>query len=338
MNRYQQLTREERYVIYSLRKEGFCISSIAKNLNRDKSTVSRELRRNSGLRGYRPKQAEGFSEYRRTTAHKRVSFTEEIQSMVEGYIRMDWSPEQVSNYLKLEHGKSVSTERIYQHIYSDKNAGGDLYRHLRQSNRKRRKRYAGGKGTRGELKNRISIDERPQIVDERSRIGDWEIDTVIGKNHKGALVTIVERKTRYTLLAKVQSRHSHKVKDATVKLLLPFKDKVFTITGDNGKEFAGHESISKSLSATFYFAHPYSSWERGLNENTNGLIRQYFPKKSNFDNITGKDLMTVMDRLNNRPRKCLGYQKPKNVFENFSLPRGRERECIFDRKIVALTT
>ena len=338
MNRYQQLTREERYVIYSLRKEGFGMSLIASNLNRSKSTISREIARNSGLKGYRPKQANEKAMCRRRESHKSIRFTDEIKSLVEEYIRIDWSPEQVSNYLRLEHDLSISTEMIYQYVYSDKLRGGDLHGHLRQSQRKRRKRYAGSKGTRGELKNRISIDERPPIVDERCRIGDWEIDTIIGKNHKGALVSIVERKSRYTVLTKVSSRHSRKVGHATVEVLSPFKDYVFTITGDNGKEFAEHYSISQSLDAVFYFAHPYSSWERGLNENTNGLIRQYFPKKSSFDDVTDDDLKKAMDRLNNRPRKCLGYRKPKDVFGFFPSPGGGEREYIFDKEIVALTT
>lgn len=338
MNHYKHLTPSERYVISSLLKEGFGVCAISRNLNRDKSTISREITRNSGLRGYRPKQANSKAVVRKVTSHKHVRFSDSIKLLVEGYLRLDWSPEQVSNYLNREHSILISTERIYQHIAADKAAGGKLYKHLRQSNRKRRKRYAGGQNARGELKNRRSIDERPDIVDTRSRVGDWEIDTVIGKNHKGALVTIVERKSRYTLIGVVSSRHSENVTTATLNALKEFPEKVFTITGDNGKEFAGHEHIAKTLNADFYFAHPYSSWERGLNENTNGLIRQYFPKKSSFEMISRNDLVFVMNRLNNRPRKCLGYKTPAEVFGNFSLPRGREREYIFDNKIVALTT
>jgi IS30 family transposase len=188
-------------------------------------------------------------------------------------------------------------------------AGGQKqWTHLRQAG-KRRKRY-GLKDTLGQLYNRVSIEQRPDIVDEKSRIGDWEIDTVIGQNHKGALVTIVERKSKFT---RVQ-----KSKVSTQKALLPpqwaYKDKVFTLSADNGKEFAKHETIAKELEADVFFAHPYSSWERGVNENTNGLIRQYFPKGSSFEGITAQDIDTVMHLLNHRPRKTLNYQTPHDVF------------------------
>jgi IS30 family transposase len=202
---------------------------------------------------------------------------------------------------------SISHERIYQYVLADKKSGGTLYQHLRHSNKKRKKRY-GSHDRRGQLKNRISIDERPKIVDKKTRIGDWEIDTVIGKNHKGALVTIVDRVSKVTVIEKVATKHADGVTDATIKGLLPYI--VHTITGDNGKEFAGHEWIAKALDTNFYFAHPYSSWQRGCNENTNGLIRQYVPKGSSFDHLTNKDAKKIMGRLNNRPRKSLGYRTP----------------------------
>jgi len=328
MNCYKQLTREERYIIYALLREGFLQNAIARHLGRSRSTISREINRNSGLKGYRPKQANAKSIYRRTNSLKLKRFTHEIQVLVDKYLQLDWSPEQISNYLQLEHCMSISTERIYQHVASDKLNGGKLHTHLRQSSRKRRKRYTGTKDTRGTLKERISIDERPKIVDEKSRIGDWEIDTVIGKNHKGALVTIVERKSRYTVLDYIPSRHSENVGAATERMLMPIKNRVLTITGDNGKEFACHQIISKKLVADFFFAHPYCSWERGLNENTNGLIRQYFPKGSSFDDTTKEKIAFVMERLNNRPRKSLNYKTPKQIFENFSPPPEEGKGCI----------
>jgi len=314
MNLYQHLAQEERYMIYQLVKKGYTVQKIASRIDRSPSTISRELKRNTGRRGYRYKQAHGMACNRLKTAHRAVQIVPETYDLIETYLRMDWSPEQISNYLSLEFSISASTESIYQFVLSDKAAGGDLYKHLRQSSKKRRKRYGSGYTARGQLKNRISIDERPAIVTTRSRVGDWEIDTVIGKGHQGALVSIVERKSRYTLIGRVKSRDAVEVGTTTMNLLLPFKKFVHTITGDNGKEFACHETLSDNLEATFYFAHPYSSWERGLNENTNGLIRQYVPKGSDLTSLTDEDMKSIMQRLNGRPRKCLGYKTPEEVF------------------------
>ncbi len=160
----------------------------------------------------------------------------------------------------------------------------------------------------------MSIDSRPAIVDLKSRIGDWEIDTVTGKNSKGYLITAVERKSKLTLVERVPDRQSESVAKALIKLLKPYKDNVITITSDNGKEFAEHQKIRKKLNADVYFAHPYHAWERGLNENTNGLLRQYFPRQMDFQKIEKEDIKYVMDRLNNRPRKTLGFATPNEVF------------------------
>lgn len=242
-----------------------------------------------------------------------------VIDLIDAKIIVDWSPEQISGWLKAEQGIFMSHERIYQHIWTDKLNGGSLYIHLRHS-RKKRKQYAS-KDKRGQIRNRISIDDRPSIVAEKKRIGDWEIDTVIGKNHQGALVTIVDRVSKFTLIKKVVSKHAEVVTEATIALLQPYLDKALTITADNGKEFAGHEKIKAALDADVYFAHPYSSWERGLNENTNGLIRQYFTKGSSFENITDKDVEEVMKKLNHRPRKSLNYKTPHSVFFAESLPK-----------------
>jgi transposase, IS30 family len=233
----------------------------------------------------------------------------EVIVEIEEKIRLDWSPEQVSGTLKI----TISHERIYQHIWADKRNGGMLYKHLRQSNKKRKKQY-GSKDKRGQIRNRISIDERPEIVAQKTRIGDWEIDTVIGKNHQGALVTIVDRVSKFTLIKKVACKHAEVVTEATILLLQPYLDKTLTITADNGKEFASHERIKEQLNADVYFAHPYRSWERGLNENTNGLIRQYFTKGSSFENITDTEVEAVMHKLNHRPRKTLNFKTPREVF------------------------
>lgn len=205
----------------------------------------------------------------------------------------------------------MSHERTYQHIYADKACGGTLHKHLR-----RKKKYGkriNGKSPRGQILHRISIDERPSVVDTKERVGDWEVDTVIGKGHKQAIVSLVERKTKTTLIRKVEKRTAGNVKNAIISMLKPFKGLVHTITADNGKEFAMHREIAKELKTDFYFAHPYASWERGLNENTNGLIRQYFPKKSSFTELADKDMEQVMDQLNNRPRKTLRFRTPNEV-------------------------
>lgn len=312
MRTYKQLTSEQRYQISALKKIGYGPTEIAKELEVHKSTLSRELSRNMGERGYRPKQANEKACERRTNATTRKRISAETWEVVAEKLRQDWSPEQVSGWLKKCQAVRISHEWIYQYILTDKQAGGDLYTHLRQHG-KRRKRY-GQYDRRGKLPNRVSIEERPQLVEQRQRLGDWEADTLVGKGHRGALVSLVERKSRYTLLQPVTQRLANLVADATISLLHPFTDLVHTITGDNGKEFAEHVRIAETLQANFYFAHPYSAWERGTNENTNGLVRQYFPKKTDFSKIARSETQVAVDRLNHRPRKCLDFQSPFEVF------------------------
>ncbi|HYX72532.1 MAG TPA: IS30 family transposase [Nitrososphaera sp.] len=313
---YQQLTQDQRYQIYAFLKAGFPMSHIARELSVDKSTISRELKRNRGGRGYRPKQAQHLAESRRKAKENATRIAPETWQQVDALLRQDWSPEQISGTLKQQGQPSASPERIYQHVYSDKQRGGRLYKHLRCQKR-RRKRY-GTYDRRGQIANRRSIDERPAIVARRERLGDWEIDTIIGKGHQQAIVSIVERQSKLTRMAKVERKTGEAVEAAVIKLLKPIKDRVHTITSDNGKEFAGHQAIAEALRADFYFAHPYHSWERGLNENTNGLARQYFPKGSDFTTITDKQVQAVAERLNERPRKTLGYKTPNHVFFNSS--------------------
>jgi IS30 family transposase len=287
-------------------------SEIASLINVHKSTISRELRRNRGMRGYRPKQAHEFGLNRRKKAKCRIQAS--TWTLTETLLRKEWSPEQISGWLKENYGLQISHEWIYQHILMDKQAGGDLYRHLR-CQKKRRKRY-GSYDRRGRLKNRVSIDERPVIVDTRQRLGDWEVDTIIGKGHHQAIVSLTERKARLALLKKVERKTSQAVADAVIELMKTLPVQIHTITADNGKEFADHERIARDLRTNVYFAHPYSSWERATNENMNGLIRQYFPKKHDFATITENEIEFVMERLNNRPRKCLGFKTPNQVFLN----------------------
>jgi IS30 family transposase len=317
MRSYTQLTREERYQIYALKTAGHNPTEIAKVIGRHKSTVGRELTRNRGLRGYRPKQANSFAEKRRQEKPtSRISVG--IWERVEQLLREDWSPEQVSDWLRREEDILVSHEWIYQYILRDKKNGGDLYRHLR-CQKPRKKRY-GASDSRGQLKGRVSIDERPDVVNKRNRIGDWEADTVIGRQGGAVLVTLVERKSRLSVIGKASNRTAQEVTDVILRGLTPLAAQVQTLTYDNGKEFALHHKISKELDACGYFAHPYHSWERGLNENTNGLIRQYFPKGKDLSDVTEEEVQKVMDKLNNRPRKCLGFRTPNQVFFGIDPP------------------
>ena len=307
---YTQLTQEQRYQISALLKMGHNRTEISEVIGTHKSTVCRELGRNCGQRGYRPKQAHHKALCRRNHGHFHI--LPETWDLIETKLRLDWSPEQISGWLQRLYAIQVSHEWIYQHILVDKQAGGELYRHLR-CQKKRRKRY-GSYDRRGKLPNRVSIEERPVIVEQRQRIGDWEVDTIVGKGHHQGIVTLIERKSRFALLSKVEQRTADQVSNAMIDLLLPVSDRLHTITADNGKEFAEHERVANELQVDFYFAHPNAAWERGANENMNGLVRQYIPKKCNFASVTNVELIQIMKRLNYRPRKCLDFMSPFEVF------------------------
>ncbi len=308
---YTQLTREQRYQIYALMKAGHKQTQIAQIVGCHKSSISREVRRNRGRRGYRPKQAHHLAAARHLAAY-RPRITDQTWVLVAALLRREWSPEQIAGRLRLEKQPTVSHERIYQYVYADKRRGGTLHQHLR-CRKVRRKRY-GTHSRRGQIPNRVSIEARPRVVATKRRVGDWEADTIIGKAHKEAIVSLTERKSKLCLLQKVARKSAEAVTQASLAQLGPLSDKVHTITSDNGREFACHEQIAQALSAKFYFAHPYSSWERGLNENTNGLVRQYFPKKHDFTTISDAEVEQVMERLNTRPRKTLGFRTPNEVF------------------------
>lgn len=308
---YTQLTREQRYQISALKKAGQNQTQIARVLGCHKSTISRELERNHGLKGYRPYQADELA-YDRQCAAYRSRITWETWQLVERLLRQEWSPEQIAGRLKLEKKPTVSHECIYLYVYAEKRRGGTLHNHLR-SQKKQRKRYSGYI-RRGQIPNRTSIEKRPKIVASKGRFGDWEADTIVGAHHKGGILSVVERKSKLTRLRKLATKGAAEMKDNTIELLTPLASKVHTITVDNGKEFCEHELIATGLQTRIYFAHPYRSWERGLNENTNGLVRQYFPKKYDFAKFNDADLQRVEDLLNNRPRKTLGYRTPNEVF------------------------
>ena len=301
---YSQLTYEQRYLIYEFLKMGYKQTEIAEAIGVNKSTISRELKRNTGKRGYRYKQAQRRAERRKGKTKRRI--TPEDWLIIEGYLQKDFSPEQTSHWVLQGYGIQVSHEWIYQYIWEDKRNGGQLYQHLRRK-KKYRKRGANG-DKRGKIPQRKGIEERPALVDGRERIGDWEADTIIGKGMKGAIVTLVDRKSRFLRMGLVEQRTKEAVKESMIELLKGYP--VHTITCDNGMEFAAHEEIAQALAAEIYFAHPYASWERGTNENTNGLIRQYIPKDEDFRTLTDFDISFVEYRLNTRPRKCLSFTSP----------------------------
>ena len=318
---YTHITSEQRYAIYVLLKAGCSQTLIAAIIGVNKSTVSREISRNSGQRGYRPKQADQRAGERAHTATKHIRFTVALKKTVTELLKSGWSPEQISGWLRTHKKAFVSHETIYQFILDDYAAGGELYTYLRRQHKKRRKRIKNN-DRRGRIPNRVSIDQRDPIVDTKERVGDWEIDTIIGKNHKGALVTAVERTTKLSCIRHVAKKEAALVADALIDMLMPYKEFVHTITSDNGKEFSEHQRIAHALSAKFYFAHPYCAWERGLNENTNGLIRQYFPKKTSLAEVETQYVLHVQDALNNRPRKLLNFETPACVFLNSSVALG----------------
>ena len=284
---------------------------IALAISKDKSVVSRELRRNCDKRNeeYKADLAQRKYEKRQKDKKKHIYFTEEVKQHVNERLRKDLSPEQIAGRAKLEGRECVSTERIYQYVWKDKKEGGDLYTHLRRKGRRYRKR-GNAKDSRGIIKDRVDISQRPEIVDRKERLGDLEIDTMIGQNHKGALLTINDRVSNKVIIEKLNGKDAKELARKVIERLSPYQKKVHTITSDNGKEFAEHKMISSELNLDFYFARPYHSWERGANENINGLIRQYFPKKTSFENISDDDVKRVEEILNNRPRKKLNFLTP----------------------------
>ncbi len=312
---YKQLTMKERYQIEALKKEGLSQRAIANNICVHHSTISRELKRNSlDNDEYNAIRASISARLRYQYKTKNRRLTKKHTSFIKMCIKDGYSPEQISGRMALvTELRSVSHETIYKYIYHNQRSGGNLYKYLRHKNKKYTKRSAMYR-SRGQIKNRISIDFRPKVVEDKSRVGDWEVDTIIGKNHHQAIVTLVDRNSKFTLMKKVEAKQARVVTDAIVQLLKPVEEHTLTITSDNGKEFSYHEEIAKTLDTEFYFANPYQSWQRGLNEHTNGLIREYFPKKKLFKEITDEQIVEVQNRLNRRPRKILGYKTPAEVF------------------------
>lgn len=312
---YNQITSKERYTIARCRRTRMTVSEIAAITGRHRSTIYREVSRNAGSGGrYRCSKAQEKTNGRRSRSRRNRHFTKEELAVVEHYLRKDWSPEQVCGRLAEEGSLSISHETIYQHIWRDKAAGGDLYRHLRGTRKKRRKRYRSY-DSRGRLAGKKDISERPESVEQRTEIGHWEVDTVMGSGDKHCVFTMVERKTGLVAIGKLANRTKEQVKKRTVDLIRAQKHRVLSMTADNGTEFHAYKRIEGSTGVVFYFAKPYHSWERGLNENTNGLIRQYLPKRKSMANITQRDCNKIAAKLNDRPRKRLDFRTPKECYD-----------------------
>jgi len=325
---YHHLTTDERCQIYALMSTGSMQKEIAKHLGVSEPTISRELKRNSGQKGYRYKQASEKAAERRHNASRRPKrMTPPVISLVEEKLLEKWSPDQIAGALRSSN-IFISHESIYRHIWADKRAGGALYRNLRRRGKKYNRRGAKTAG-RGCIPNRVDIQERPKIVEKKCRLGDWEGDTIIGARQQGVVLSLVDRKSKLTILAKMDGKHADQVPGLIKSRLqrLPKRVPGHSITFDNGKEFSKHERITKLTGLRCYFATPYHSWERGLNEHTNGLVRQYFPKGSNLAKYTDEEIQFVEDALNNRPRKVLGYRTPNEVYLGIKQPQKIALRC-----------
>jgi IS30 family transposase len=311
----EHLTLGQRYEIGILKTKGYSQTEIGRTIGKNKSTISRELKRNSDLRNgaYKPELAQKKCNERHKLKPKNIRFTAPIKEHVKNWILLDYSPEQIVGRSKEIGQDCVSIETIYMHIWTDKHNGGVLSEHLRKKGKKYAKRGAL-KGTRGQIPGRVDIDQRPAIVEAKDRIGDLEIDLVIGKDHDGALLTVNDRATGMLKMAKIDSKEASVVQAKLIEILQDWISFLQTITSDNGKEFANHKAIAEALNILYFFAKPYQSWQRGANENLNGLIRQYFPKKSDFKMIKNEYVQEIENKLNNRPRKRYGFKTPNEVF------------------------
>lgn len=311
---YHQLTTEERYTIAVLRMQRVSLRNIGQHLGRDVSTISRELKRNRCQDGgYRAEKAVSRTEGRRKAARRKWYFDDIYLQMVIALLKLDWSPEQISLWLEKEKVFRISHSTIYRFIWYDYFYNGKLYKHLRQSSKKRRKIYRRP-DSRGVLPNKAHISERPKGAENKSRIGHFEIDTVHGSRDQHSIVTLVDRKSKYTIIGKIKNRTTDELNRKVIQLIKKQVNQVRTITADNGTEFHQYKIIEKVTDVKFYFANPYHSWERGLNENTNGLIRQYLPKRESMAHITQKDCDKIALKLNRRPRKCLNMKTPEEVY------------------------
>ena len=314
MSRYRQLCAEERVQLATLRYQNFSLPKIARILGQHRSTIWREVRRNRAPYdgGYRSARAHERAVARRKRSRRNQQFSPTQMNRVAALLRQQWSPEQVAGHLRAQGELSISHETIYRHVWQDRRRGGSLYLHLRGARKRKRKRY-GGYDSRGRLAGKRHLSERPTVVETRRQPGHWEIDTVLGST-SACVVTLVERKTGYLLVGKMRARTTAELNRATFALMSRYPQAFRTITADNGTEFHGYRALEQRTGVPFYFATPHHAWERGTNENTNGLLRQYLPRGTSLASLTQGRCDALADILNNRPRKRHAYQTPKACF------------------------
>lgn len=314
---YTQITLEERYAISALRKLGYSCAAIARELGRAPSTISREVRRNAWRtdgRSYWVDKAQSYTNERRRASRRNTRFTPEDWAFVEHWIREDWSPEQIVGFHARFGIPTPSHESIYRHIHADRERGGTLYTHLRVMTKHLRKRY-GTYDSRGRLAGKRHISTRPAGAENRSRFGHWEGDTVLGNTQHGAcVVTMVERKSGFVAIGRLAQRTAANANARLRQLIEAQPRPVRTLTLDNGTEFHSYKKLEAVVSTKCYFATPHHSWERGSNENVNGLVRQYAPKRTSMEHLTQRDCQRIADKLNRRPRKRLGFRTPEEVY------------------------
>lgn len=313
---YKQLTEGDRYMIVALKRQGLSFVKIAQAIGKHRSTIYREFKRNTCWHmdgSYRPSKAQRRTRARRSRSRRNQHFTEQDFLIVRRLLRQKWSPEQITGYLKKEGHRCFSHETIYRYIWLNKRSGGNLWEHLRCANKRRRKRY-NAYDSRGRLADKRNIAERPETIETRQTKGHWEIDTVMGKGSKHCVVTLVERKTGYTLIGQLNDRTTRSTNKRTIKLINTMPEEFKTITADNGTEFHQYKIVEAATNCIYYFANPHHSWERGTNENTNGLIRQYLRKGTSMEGLTQQQCNSISYKLNTRPRKRLGFRSPEECF------------------------
>jgi IS30 family transposase len=310
---YYQLTSSERCILAHAKWQGHSLSEIARQLGRNKSTVSREVRRNRSPDGdYRALAAQNMTNGRRRRSRKFQHFSLGDFKLVEAFLHCYWSPEQIAGRFRLKRIMKISHETIYQHVWENRAFGGDLHKCLRQAAKRYRKRHRTY-DSRGQLAGKRHITERPASAENRSRLGHAEADTMMGRGSKSCLLTVVDRKSSFTRLSKLKARTTRELNKGAKKIIKRAKGRLLTITADNGTEFHDYKKIEKETGVEFYFANPYHSWERGTNENTNGLIRQYLPKRMSMRYVTEEFVLAIERSLNTRPRKRFGYRTPEEV-------------------------
>jgi IS30 family transposase len=312
---YRQLTPGERYMLAALRRQGLNQAEIARALGRHRSTVCREVGRNSTRADghYRPFTAQERTQGRRSRSRRNLRFSAEEFALIDGLLCRQWSPEQVAGHLARSGLLSISHETIYRHVWRDKKQGGLLYTHLRGARKRRRKRY-GGYDSRGRLAGKRLISERPPEVGTRQRTGHWEIDTVMGGGSKDCIISLVERRSGLLLIGKLADRTTASLNRRVIGLIRRDDAAFETVTADNGTEFHDYKRIEERTKVAFYFARPYHSWERGSNENANGLIRQYLPKGQSMAGLSQQQCNAIARKLNTRPRKRLGFRTPLECY------------------------